>query len=502
MNKWHHVNNRINKRRTEILLFFFLLFSYAYTFPRWADPNQNSRLNMVVAVVEDGTFRIDPYVGNTVDYAKVGDHYYSDKAPGTAFAGIPVYAILKLVFDLPAFETVTDRLSNHGAFQATLREDGTGVSDIKVKFAVAQVVLAFLFAAVPTAVIGLLLFWLTGKFSQNTPIRVAVILVYGLLTPVLAYANAFYGHQFSAALVFLVFYLAWEHRERFTTMKALLSGFLLAYSVITEYPVALLAGLVFLYLGYQLYQQRDLKKLGWVAGAGMLTASGWMFYNNAIFGSPFELGYKYSELWVDQHSAGFMSLTRPHWDAIWGITFSPFRGLFFYSPILLLALPGFYLWWKTGKHRVECVVAFVSCAVLFLFNASSIMWWGGFAIGPRYLLAMLPFMALALFFGVEAVFRSKVASAAAGAAAVWALLATWGLSIAGQAFPPDTIDNPLFIYALPAWIQGDIARNTGTLIGLEGISSLIPYAFISTVFMFLLFPIPVRARSSTGLDLS
>ena len=64
------------------MLFTLLLTCYVYTFPRWADPNQNSRLDMVVSVVDDGTFQIDKYVANTVDYAKVGEHYYSDKAPG------------------------------------------------------------------------------------------------------------------------------------------------------------------------------------------------------------------------------------------------------------------------------------------------------------------------------------------------------------------------------------------------------------------------------------
>jgi hypothetical protein len=94
--------NRLPKVRVvELVLFFMLLISFIYTFPRWADPNQNSRLNMVFAVVEDGTFQIDRYVENTVDYAKVGEHYYSDKAPGTAFLGIPIYAGLKVFLDSP-----------------------------------------------------------------------------------------------------------------------------------------------------------------------------------------------------------------------------------------------------------------------------------------------------------------------------------------------------------------------------------------------------------------
>ena len=96
------------ERRIGLLLFLLLLVCFSYTFPRWADVNQNSRLDMVVAIVEDHTFQIDPYVSNTVDYAKVGEHYYSDKAPGAAFLGIPVYAVLKPILDLPLLRRLTD----------------------------------------------------------------------------------------------------------------------------------------------------------------------------------------------------------------------------------------------------------------------------------------------------------------------------------------------------------------------------------------------------------
>lgn len=39
------------ERLVQIALFTLLLMCYTYVLPRWADPNQNSRLDMVVAVV-------------------------------------------------------------------------------------------------------------------------------------------------------------------------------------------------------------------------------------------------------------------------------------------------------------------------------------------------------------------------------------------------------------------------------------------------------------------
>ncbi len=460
------------EKLNEIVLFLLLVVCYAYTFPRWADPNQNSRLNMVVAVVEDGTFQIDKYVPNTVDYAKVGQHYYSDKAPGAAFLGIPVYAGLVLFLDMPVIDSLMDRLANNKAFQTTLREDGSGLLKQKVRFALAQVALTFVVSVLPSAWLGVLVYRLLAQFAISPWPRIGVAVGYGLLTPAFAYAGAFYGHQLSAALLFGVFYLLFAGQNWLSIKSLLAVGLLLGYSVVSEYPSVLIVGILYLYSLYVLYRQSNWSRIGWVTFTGVLVAAGWMAYNMFIFGGPLELGYSHSELWQDQHHTGFMSLSLPHWEAMWGITFGLFRGLFFLSPLLLLSIPGFGLWWLSSEHRVELVVALASVLAIFLFNSSSIMWWGGFAVGPRYLLPILPFMALPIVF----VFRQwgdrmwlwGLTLVLFG----WSLIATWGLTLAEQAFPSDTIRNPLIEYAWPNWQVGNIARNFGTVLGLPGLWSL------------------------------
>jgi len=222
---------------------------------------------------------------------------------------------------------------------------------------------------------------------------------------------------------------------------------------------------------------------------GALIAVGLMTYNNAVFGAPLTLGYSYSELWIVQHHTGFMSLTLPHWEAIWGITFSPFRGLFVLSPWLLLAVPGFVLWWRSGEHRPELWVALSSVLAMFLFNSSSIMWWGGFAVGPRYLLPMLPFMTLPVIFAFRKWGNKMCVRALSGALFAWSLIATWGLTLAGQAYPPDMLRNPLVEYAWPNWCAGDIARNLGMLVQLSDLVSLLPLligvaALLATCWIF------------------
>lgn len=102
------------------------------------------------------------------------------------------------------------------------------------------------------------------------------------------------------------------------------------------------------------------------------------------------------------------------------------------------------------------------------------MWWGGFSIGPRYLYPMLPFLFLAVFFVLDRWMQKTVFKILFGILCLVSFIATWGLSLAGQAFPPDTIPNPWTGYALPNWTSGNIARNLGTILHLNGYLSLIP----------------------------
>jgi hypothetical protein len=182
---------------------------------------------------------------------------------------------------------------------------------------------------------------------------------------------------------------------------------------------------------------------------------------------------------------------------MWGITVGLFRGLFVLSPLLFMAVPGFILWWRSGEHLPEFWVALASTVTMFLFNSSSIMWWGGFAIGPRYLLPMLPFMALPIVFVFCRWQRGTWKIVVGIALSAWSLIATWGLTLAGQAFPPDTLQNPLAEYAWPNWRAGNIARNLGMFLDLPGLISLLPLLGCGTVLFATLWFLSCRDPAST-----
>src|ERR1700691_1981640 len=76
-------------RKTAILLgiVFFFSFSYFYEGGGW---NQNSRFDLLRAIVERHALEIDAYHENTQDKAHFQGHYYSEKAPGLVFLAVPL----------------------------------------------------------------------------------------------------------------------------------------------------------------------------------------------------------------------------------------------------------------------------------------------------------------------------------------------------------------------------------------------------------------------------
>lgn len=466
------MKNRSN--RDGVLIFLVLLACYATFLPRWADWNQNSRFDLVRAVVEKNTIAIDDYASNTGDYATVNGHIYSDKAPGLSFAAIPIYSVVNTLMRIPAIEGVMQRLAASPAFGETLNPIGSGLLTDKVHAALGLTVSTFLLVMLPSALLGVMLHAFLGQLGFPRSIRIATSLLYGLATIAFPYSGAFYGHQFTAVLLFTAFYLAFLMRRRRVGSRAMIAiGFLLSYAIISEYPTGLIAVAIALYAVIAAPDKR------WTLGAILAGLPPLILlgaYNMAIFGTPFKLGYEYSTLWQGEHSVGFLSLSAPTLDAVWGITFDSYRGLYFVAPILLTAWPGLVYFLKARAWRAESIVCGWAVVSFMLFNASSIMWQGGFSIGPRYLVPMLPFAAVAMAFGLAAAKRLRSKGLLA-VLAIWSFAIVWAETIGGQAYP-DYTGNPLINYSLPRLAAGDIARNLGMAIGLRGWASLLPAAFI------------------------
>ena len=166
--------NRLVKRRA-LLIFAVTFISYAY-FYQGGGWNQNSRFDLVRAIVEQGTLRIDAYHENTKDKAYYQGHYYSDKAPGLALLALPAAAIARPM----------------------LR--ATGIDPASPRGLIATSYLVTIVAvALPTALACACLFLIVLRLGSRESAALFAALSMGLATPIWAYATLFWGHALTGA---------------------------------------------------------------------------------------------------------------------------------------------------------------------------------------------------------------------------------------------------------------------------------------------------------------
>jgi len=466
----------------EVWLFALLLAAYVYFFPRWALWGANTKLDLMMAIVDQGTFSIDDYYENTGDYALYDGVHYSDKAPGTSFLGVPFYALFRLAARTSLVDNMLTRLSANSAMTDTLREGGTGLLKDKLYFAMALTFVTFFVSSLPSALLGVVIYRFLGHVIQNQYVQIVVPVAYGLFTVAFP-ASQIIDRQLVAALTFTAFYMIFRIKRGDMDWRWLwLVGVLMGWTAITDYPSGLI--LVGLFV-YAFFAVRSKARLLAMIGGGIPPVLLAMWYNYTCFDTPLPTGYFYSELYTDLHYTGFLSLTYPKLDALWGLTFSPFRGLFYRSPFLLMAFPGFWLMYRDRASRSEMWLCLWAVVSFYLFNSSSAMWWGGNRAGPTYLIPMVPYMTIPAAYLMHKWTRFRWSWILVVFLAAWSFLFVWVETVGGQIFP-GLVDNPIWTVSLPAVLEGDIARNWGMILKLRGLSSLLPVLVLLGLVFYVL----------------
>jgi hypothetical protein len=105
---------------------------------------------------------------------------------------------------------------------------------------------------------------------------------------------------------------------------------------------------------------------------------GLLGYNWLRFGSLTNFGYD---------NVGFST---PLLVGTAGLFFSPGRSMFIYSPVLILTLPGLWMWIK--RNRILGLVLLVTLVSYFISVATWVSWDSGWSWGTRLLTPVLPLM--------------------------------------------------------------------------------------------------------------
>jgi hypothetical protein len=462
------------------LLAVWLLLLAAFFTPT-ATWSPMSRFAVTRAAASGEGFRLGAWAAATGDRARVGEAWYSDKAPLPALLGVAPYALVRAIHralgrPVPAFQAETRgevpavRVTLNASAKQLLHATAMGVSGA------AFVVLALHVHAM-----------LRRRHGPRAAFVATSLVCLG--TPILPYATSLYGHVPAAA--FLTVALA-SLDPRAPRVRPVLAGACLVAAVGCEYLAVIPGALLGAYALLSVEPRSLPKRLAWLALGALPVIALLATYQTLCFGAPWRTGYSHltNPIFVAGHARGLMGIGLPSSEALVGLLVSSRRGLFYVAPIAALAVAGFALRARSVDGEVPpregprvlrwlgadplLGLGGLALLALFLANAGYYMWWGGAAAGPRHLVPALPVLA----FGLARVWeREKVRPLVllAGALSVLVMLGVTAVGIEA----PETGD-VIGEFILPRLRAGEIsafpsATNLGLLFGLPPFLSLVPW---------------------------
>ncbi len=198
------------------------------------------------------------------------------------------------------------------------------------------------------------------------------------------YSQTFFSEPFTVLLLLLSFYAVFSYKKTGEGRWLLWAGLSLAIAVLTRIATLITVPILALYVllipkegGWS----QAFRNLVRVFSALIPVFAFLGFYNAYRFGNPLQTGY------------GKESFTNPLLVGLYGFLFSSGKSVFLYNPILILSIVSLVYFYR--KYRDEAIVFSLMAVAHVIFYAT---WagWDGWFWGPRYLLAVVPFMTLPL----------------------------------------------------------------------------------------------------------
>src|SRR3954453_10707761 len=466
--------------RTDIILFVGFVLATVWCINAPLNPNSVTRVGLSHALAIHGQLNIDEVADRTIDKAHWRGHYYCDKTPGISLLCVPaVYAADKLadaVGAAPAFLPV----KNAGA---GLRYGLAALACL--------IVTSVLFGA--AAVLRFRSSLLRAGTREPAADIATLILAFG--TPLFIWSTAVFGHATSTALLVMAFSLYWPARagEPLNVRRYALAGLLLSLAALVELtavPAAVMIALLLL---------ADPRPVRWnnvvlnglaMLGAALPAAVMLLAYNYFAFGSPFHLGYASVEGFTGMKS-GFFGINAPTLEALWGITFSPDRGFFWVSPVLLFSIPAIIALLRRSTVKLPVATCLGIAMYYLLLNGGYHYWNGGYSLGPRHLTPATPFLLFPVAIWMDRIGPgTRIAIVATGVLSVLITVICTSVSFVLT----DDEKSILLGHLMPNFARGHSDLVLATLHVPFAVAVLVPLIVVAATAFLVLRPISVLDR--------
>lgn len=297
------------------------------------------------------------YSGHGVNI--LGSNYITPYSSGQSILLFPFIAISSLFSNGTTFNDYYKAFNGHSLY------DGIAVLNAAVIYGFLGIIFTYLF---------LKELGFSKKLSFFSPIAIFIslhLISYTFEQP--GYSHVYEFFAYSAFLYFFTKFFIAKH-AKYLYFASIFAGILVLIRIV---DVALIL-LPFLFILYKIRSKKVVftSYLILVFFASILLA-----YNYLSYGNPFTLGYTING------NSGFSTNLN-----IIPLLFSNTRGLFMWSPLILLSVLGLVLYSKKSKSSLVFFI-FPVGLLLFIYNFWS-NWWGGVSAGQRFLIVLAPLFAL------------------------------------------------------------------------------------------------------------
>jgi hypothetical protein len=428
-----------------------------------------SRLALLYSIVVHGRLNIDDYRTFTSDVAYFEGHYYSDKAPAGAFLALPGFAIAYALTGNDQEDPKTT-WGNGGWLLCSWVATASSAALIAAAGAV------FYFH------------WLLTYLRAKTALATTIAVFLG--SAPFPYSTMLFTHAQVVGLLSMALWAIDRMRaiESPPDRMNYLIGFVFGLVLALEFTAGIIVvGL----LGYAMYRHRSRP---WTLPIGAVPPLLLIpIYSLLCFGSPFVLGYSYQATFPEmQH--GLFGIKFPNLAVLGKLLFGPERGLFFWSPFYLMAIPGILVLGKTFKQWFWIALSLPLLHILVI-SGNAWDWRAGWTLGPRYLAPALPILGLAAGIALE---RFPLPGYLLAIASVFLT----GLATAVDATPKYEITNPLLELHIPGLLRAHYTQNLGKFLGLSGHWQLAPLATLLCMYSLIMYRALSNATASSKSSVS
>lgn len=513
-----------------VLLILLCFLSLTYTWRNFWNTNEYSRIFLTRALIDHQSFSIDKIIveHNTQDKSFFEGKYYSNKAPLSSFFAAPVYLSIRMMELFGRLE-ISEAMEIYLITSICLSIPSAFFLLLLFKFWSSVTLHYPLRRAVMIAYALGTMVWpystmYYGHLLAGMSLFLAFLIVFSI-SKVKAGKKTFFECGFFCGFAFAIEYPAalialcifiytsivgknlrsalyqllagifiivlWLHVDRIESIIAphVLDlfephGFVLVVAIILTAVIGLAAIL------------KAPTNLMFFLGAA-LPVGFTFYYHMKCFGGLFQFPYYYEtfQQFAVAHQQGIAGVTFPgslrelggHLSSLLQLLISPYRGLFFYSPFLLIGVSGMIKMIRDKEWRREGWLFLAIMVVYFLFLSAFSDWEGGWSMGPRHLVPILPFMATAVLFQIgrtSGAFRKGL---------IWflsisSLIAITLTFLGTVTFPyfPKEFMNPLYDLSWQLLLRGKLAPTLGELCGLAGFYRLIPIILLVGILSSIL----------------